>query len=181
MPEQKPKPEDLVQDISHKLHGCSLYKLLCQSLADQDIVKPKEYLTAALQNFALTLIITWTITLLVNPEAVKDHPAKQIIGADNPCFGWDYPPASYVAMFMNSANVYFTWRWAYLENARTKLQSSDGGGHHAFRDSHIFLLGPWLLHRIYGCCSGSSVLRRVITQRLKAKFIGTLSPAHRLS
>jgi len=100
MPEQKPKPEDLVQDISHKLHGCSLYKLLCQSLADQDIVKPKEYLTAALQNFALTLIITWTITLLVNPEAVKDHPAKQIIGADNPCFGWDYPPASYVAMFM---------------------------------------------------------------------------------
>lgn len=127
MPEDKVKPEDLVQDISHKLHGCPLYKLLCQNLADQDIVKPKEYLNAASQNFALTLIITWIITLLVNPEAVKDHPMKQVIGADNPCFGWDYPPASYVAMFMNSANVYFTWRWAYLENARTKLQSSVGG------------------------------------------------------
>ena len=34
---------------------------------------------------------------------------------------WDYPPASYIAIVMCSANVYFCWRYAFLEHMRTRL------------------------------------------------------------
>ena len=34
---------------------------------------------------------------------------------------WDYPPASYIAIVMCRANVYFCWRYAFLEHMRTRL------------------------------------------------------------
>jgi hypothetical protein len=105
-----------------------LVRLLTSNLADQGIVKPKDYLMAAVQNFGVTLWVTWLITLYYDPNQVLNHPVKPMIGSMNPCFGWDYPPASYVAVFMTSINVYFTWRWAFLENARTKLQTGSSGG-----------------------------------------------------
>jgi len=109
----------------HFVWAFPLYKILTTNVVDQGIVNPKDYFNASVQNFVVTLIITWSITTYYDPNQYKNHPVKPIIGNQNPCFGWDYPPASYVAVFMCSMNVYFTWRWAFLENARTKLQSED--------------------------------------------------------
>lgn len=103
-----------------------LIKIMTQEV-DHGVVRPKDYLNAAVQNFVLTLLISWTITGFYDPRQYNDHPVKPMIGNSNPCFGWDYPPASYIAVFMCSMNVYFTWRWAFLENARTKLQEKGWG------------------------------------------------------
>merc|ERR1712224_498727 len=59
------------------------------------------------------------------PEQILEHPARPIIGSFNPCFGWDYPPASYIALTCCSTNVYWTWRYANLEMARTLLQANE--------------------------------------------------------
>ena len=45
----------------------------------------------------------------------RDDPAREASWHFNPCFGWDYPPASYIAVILNSTNVYWTWRYAWLE------------------------------------------------------------------
>jgi len=105
---------------------CPVVQLLTQSLADQGLVWPKAYFHAVVQNFGLTLIITWTITYFYDVEQITNHPMRPVMGNLNPCFGWDYPPASYIALTMMGMNVYFAWRFAFLENARTKLQTSQG-------------------------------------------------------
>ena len=74
-----------------------LIELLNQPLNER-IFDPRMYLGASHEVFGITLVITWAITLAFHPEQVFDHPARPIIGSFNPCFGWDYPPASYVAL-----------------------------------------------------------------------------------
>ena len=55
------------------------------------------------------------------------HPARFVIGSYNPCFGWDYPPASYIALFLCSVNVYLLWRHAWLDLTRSHLMSKRPG------------------------------------------------------
>merc|ERR1712203_1349461 len=74
----------------------------------------------------LTLIICWSITLLYNPEAALQHPARQYVGHFNPCFGWDFAPASYIAVFSCAADVHLAWTYATLEAQRTRLRNVDG-------------------------------------------------------
>jgi len=88
-------------------------QLLNQPLASCQ-VSPYLYLTAAGEVFAITLLVTWAITWTWYPEQITEHPARQIIGASNPCFGWDYAPASYIAVTFCSVNVFLTWRYCYL-------------------------------------------------------------------
>merc|ERR1712224_345014 len=54
-----------------------------------------------------------------------NHPARPIIGSINPCFFWDYPPASYIGMVLCSTNVYWTWRYAVMDSYRTSLLNGD--------------------------------------------------------
>lgn len=91
-------------------------------LADRTFY-PKQYLIATTNVFSVTLVVTWAITLIWNPHQAMDHPARPIIGSFNPCFGWDYPPASYFAVAFCSVNVYLTWRYAYFEIVRTHLSN----------------------------------------------------------
>ena len=110
--------------------GCSaiiskyfaILSLLNQPI-DERIFYPRVYLAASHEVFGITLIITWILTLSAYPEQVYDHPARVqgIIESFNPCFGWDYPPASYLAIVLCSTNVYLTWRFAWLEIVRTHL------------------------------------------------------------
>lgn len=99
-------------------------KLLNQPL-DNRIVYPTEYLSASHEVFAITLLVTWVLTLIWYPDQIFEHPARPIIGSFNPCFGWDYAPASYFALTFCSTNVYFTWRYAWLEQTRTALLTLD--------------------------------------------------------
>ena len=98
----------------------SIIKLLNQPL-DALEFQPKLYFSASQEVFLYTLILTWAVTLYVSPEQIFEHPFRPVIGSLNPCFGWDYPPASYIAVFCCSFNVYFTWRFAWLERTRTRL------------------------------------------------------------
>jgi len=74
----------------------------------------------------LTLIVTWIITLSYDYKLAWNHPARNFTGHLNPCFGWDYPPASYVAVFACAADVYLAWTYATLEAMRTHLRDRDG-------------------------------------------------------
>lgn len=84
---------------------------------DDLVVYPRRYLAASHEVFLYTLIVTWVITLIFHPEQIFDHPAQPIIGSFNPCFGWDYPPASYISVVLCGVNVYLTWRYTYTTTA----------------------------------------------------------------
>ena len=103
----------------------SLYKLAAQPI-DSVLVMPKDYFRASNELVACTLLVCWTVTLLVDPRIVVDHPARRFVGHYNPCFGWDYPPASYIAVCACGVDVYLAWTYAMLEAMRTKLRDTDG-------------------------------------------------------
>ena len=100
----------------------NIVKLL-NSPADSRTLHPRVYRAAAADIFTVTLVLTWGITLIFHPEQIFDHPARKIIGSLNPCFGWDYPPASYIALLLCSCNVSLLWRYAWLEIVRTHMSA----------------------------------------------------------
>ena len=110
--------------VSPITEASSLLKLLTAEI-DCSVVVPKRYFRASNELISITLIVCWTITLLVNPSAAIDHPARNYVGHYNPCFGWDYPPASYVAIFLCAIDVYLAITYASLEAMRTKLRDTD--------------------------------------------------------
>lgn len=103
----------------------ALLQLLTQPL-DNAIVTPKRYFKASNELVVLTLLVTWTVTLAYDYRLAWDHPARNYVGHLNPCFGWDFPPASYIAVFACAADVYLAWTYATLEAIRTKLRDDDG-------------------------------------------------------
>jgi hypothetical protein len=128
--------------------------LLNQPLG-QRVFDPIMYLSASHEVFGITLAITWAITLVLYPEQILQHPARPIIGSFNPCFGWDYPPASYVALVLCSVNVYLTWRYAWLERTRTRLRNPGTlKWHESFSNATCILLALasncWLLLWVLG-------------------------------
>lgn len=52
---------------------------------------------------------------------LAEHPARDMVGHLNPCFGWDQAPASYVAVALAGVDVFLAFRYATLEAARTRL------------------------------------------------------------
>jgi len=101
------------------LEKVSIVGLLNQPL-DERVVWPKYYFGATHVVFALTLLITWIVTLAfptLRPQ-IFYHPAKVIIGSFNPCFGWDYAPASWISVFCCSFNVFLAYRYAWVRNLR---------------------------------------------------------------
>ena len=113
-----PEPTSTSQFSLPNPLNLGLIKLLNQPL-EQRLFYPRAYLGASDEVFGLTLITTWLFTLAFYPEQIFEHPARPIIGSLNPCFGWDYPPVSLFAHAACSVNVYLTWRYAWLERART--------------------------------------------------------------
>ena len=66
------------------VEASSLLKLLAAPI-NSAVVRPKKYFQASNELVMLTLIICWSITLLYNPEAALQHPARQYVGHFNPC------------------------------------------------------------------------------------------------
>jgi len=102
----------------------SLAKLWYEPVSGR-IVVPKQYFRASNELVVLTLIVCWTITLLYSPDKALNHPARNHVGHFNPCFGWDFAPASYLAVFACAADVYLAWTYASLESIRTRLRDYD--------------------------------------------------------
>jgi len=100
---------------------------LLNSNVDTRDVYPRDYLLASNELFVLTLIITWIVTLTFTPERVINHPLRWVIGGLNPCFGWDFAPANYIAVFMETFQVYLLWRYAWLKAARTNIRAARRG------------------------------------------------------
>jgi hypothetical protein len=150
-PPRSPSDQPLRQCAIPGGRFLSIIQLLNQPL-DERVFEPRKYLSASHEVFGITLIITWAITLSLYPEQVFEHPARPIIGSFNPCFGWDYPPASYVALVLCSVNVYLTWRYAWLERTRTRLRNPGKlRWYEAFSAYKLDPAGPedvpsWFLH-----------------------------------
>jgi len=66
------------------------------------------------------------VTMTVSPKKAIDHPARDYTGHFNPCYGWDYKPASFIAVFGCAADVYLAWTYATYEQLRTHLRDYDG-------------------------------------------------------
>ena len=79
-------------------------------------------LQASGEIFAITLVLTWTITLIWYPEQIFNHPARYIIGSFNPCFGWDFAPAAYFGLTFCSVNVFLLWRFVWFRICRIRLK-----------------------------------------------------------
>jgi len=101
-----------------------LYKICVAPIASA-VVLPKIYFAASNELVLLTLIVCWTITLIYDHHQALDHPARNFVGHFNPCFGWDYPPASYIAVCAAGLDVHLAFRYASLESMRTKLLDYD--------------------------------------------------------
>ena len=132
---------------------------------DERIVYPKKYMSASNEVFGLTLLTCWTVSLIWFPEQVFDHPARAVIGHFNPCMGWDYAPASYIAVVGCSINVYLLWRYAFLESYRTVL--TDAANPHLTKTwvnsfamwsvlSHAMSSNLWLLLWLIGPPGGAN-------------------------
>jgi len=109
----------------------SILDLLAQPVGGKNgksvrVFYPRKYFSASLEVFAVALIVCWLITLISNPNQIWDHPGYDIIGAYNPCYGWDYAPSSYFGLTICSVNVFLTWRYAWFEGLRTHLSNPDG-------------------------------------------------------
>ena len=111
--------------VTPKQPPLALWALL-RTPADSAVILPKRYFAASNELVVLTLLVCWCITLAYDYKLVWDHPARRYVGHFNPCFGWDYPPASYIAVFACAADVYLAWTYATLEGMRTRLRDDDG-------------------------------------------------------
>ena len=94
----------------------SLLQLMSEPV-NSAIVYPKNYYKASNELTVLSLIICWTITLTFNPESATEHPARDYIPHFNPCFGWDFPPASYIAVLFAGLDCHLSWTYVNLEAA----------------------------------------------------------------
>jgi len=103
----------------------SIVTLLNQPLRTRTFY-PKVYRAASGEIFTISLVLTWTMTLIWFPDQIFKHPARFIIGSFNPCFGWDYAPASLFGLGLCSFNVFLLWRYAWLEATRTNLKNPSG-------------------------------------------------------
>ena len=115
------------------------------------IVKPKDYFVASNELVVIALVVCWAITAAVDFNQAWRHPARNYVGHLNPCFGWDYAPASYFAVAFAGCDVYLAFRYASLEARRTYLLDLDNSLCFAERFSlvtsymHAFASVLWLL------------------------------------
>ena len=89
------------------------------------IVNPKDYFVASNELVVIALVVCWAITAAVDIDKAWSHPARNYVGHLNPCFGWDYAPASYFAVAFAGCDVYLAFRYANLEARRTYLLDLD--------------------------------------------------------
>lgn len=134
----------------------SLVQAISRSIGDS-VIEPRMYMIAANEALILIQLLTWGVTLLVEPEYITMHPLRKIIGSVHPTMGWNYPPCSFIGLTLSSFVVYFVWRFVWNDRTATRLLVGKGPlpWWHSFEynanvllmlSSHLFLciwfLGP---------------------------------------
>jgi hypothetical protein len=137
-------PTKLIVKVTakHTVHF-ALYKLATQPVASS-VVRPKDYFAASNELTCMSLAICWTVTLAYDYKLVWNHPARNYVGHLNPCFGWDFPPASYIGIMLAGVDVFFAMRYANLEAMRTRLLDIDN----KLSWSELFALVTSYLHAL---------------------------------
>ena len=139
-----------VNDLDSIRIPLAVFKLARQPVSAV-IVKPKDYFVASNELVVIALVVCWAITAAVDFNQAWRHPARNYVGHLNPCFGWDYAPASYFAVAFAGCDVYLAFRYASLEARRTYLLDLDNSLCFAERFSlvtsymHAFASVLWLL------------------------------------
>jgi hypothetical protein len=93
---------------------------------DDTIVVPGLYLRASNELISVALLICWAITALARPDVIANNQLKNYVGYNNPCVGWDMPPAQYVGLLIAVLMSHLAWAYAGLDAARTQLRDDDG-------------------------------------------------------
>ena len=92
-----------------------------------DIMDPNIYLKAAGETLAFAFAIGWIFSpLIFLSDVIKSNPAKDRLGYNNLCIGWDMPPASYFAMPFVAVTVYLTLRFAIVSIIKYDLMLENG-------------------------------------------------------
>ena len=84
----------------------------------------EDHLKAAGEATFLTLLITWSITFVYNRDKLRANPLKNVLGYNNPCVGWDFPPANSVGLFGMILVTVLVWRYNVLDANRTAIKAA---------------------------------------------------------
>eukprot|EP00931_Biecheleriopsis_adriatica_P014251 TRINITY_DN11597_c0_g1_i1.p1 TRINITY_DN11597_c0_g1~~TRINITY_DN11597_c0_g1_i1.p1 ORF type:complete len:284 (+),score=27.39 TRINITY_DN11597_c0_g1_i1:70-921(+) len=110
-----------------------------------DNVRSVIWLKAAGEATFITLALTWTLTALFNPGTIESNALKNYVGYNNPCVGWDFPPANFFGLLGAILVIVLAWRYAVLHRTQTCLEQVQG-----FKKS--FILTADLLYALSATC-----------------------------
>jgi len=102
-------------------HGLALLYLL-KNLLSEDL-HPMTYLKAAGEGLFVTLLLSWILTWIFNPDVPGNNPLLTRLGYNNLCVGWDTPPAQYLAAIMWITVAYLALRFTFTNHVRYMLSS----------------------------------------------------------
>ena len=93
-------------------------------LRDDNIESVEDYLKGAGEATFITMLVTWTLTFVYNRDKIRHNPLKNVMGYNNPCVGWDFPPANSVGLFGMVLVTVLVWRHNVLDAHRTAVKAA---------------------------------------------------------
>merc|ERR1712050_548710 len=78
-------------------------------------VQVEDYMLAAGETIFSALTICWTLTYIFNFDTIKSNRLKDMVGYNNACVGWDFPPSNYVGLFAGVVATLFACRFSLLD------------------------------------------------------------------
>lgn len=91
---------------------------------------PEDFSMASGEVLVLAMILSWTLTYMLNPSVIHHNALKARVGFNDPCVGWDQPPAKQVAAPLFILCIYFDSRYLYFASARENLEPE-------FKQKHV--------------------------------------------
>jgi len=85
------------------------------------VLNPEDYSGAVGELFAVVIAMSWTLTLIFEPDIVKKNVLRDRLGYNNVCVGFDAYPANVFAAFFWALVVFFICRYAELDIMRLDL------------------------------------------------------------
>jgi len=105
---------------------------------------PEDYAGAGAELLVATMIVSWALTFLFNPEVVEHNALKDRVGYNNLCVGWDTAPARYVAAPLFALIIFVEFRFMQLDFQRAVLNGCVGQQLNVVRAANIFNGIAWI-------------------------------------
>jgi len=129
-------------------------KLVRSSVHEHCRTEPEDYLAASSELLFATMVVSFIITKLVNPQQLLDNPIRRMVGYNNPCVFWDEKPATLVAAWMFAPMIYLGIRYAVTDSMRAKLSNPDDPA----KRNTLYLYLNWAYAISQIICSGIFVV-----------------------